>query len=293
VITLGIVLGLGGYAVLLFLRCLFRVEEGHRALLSSFGALAVDGRGQARTYGPGLHRKLPWQIVHSISIMEQNLDLSTQEGGRTAMTEDGTVLRFDSVLRYTPIESQLERYVFGIRSSREHIAGLFASLLRNEIANIRTPPAERERTPLSLELPAEAGSYATVRRERQQLNGRIAEFCRDHLGDHYGIEFRAVDLTDMLPPDELADALNAMMRAHSEAQANFARAEASCSQRVLAAERGVEIARSSAGAVEEEMNQLASYLSDMHHGGTLDLYVRRRRAEVFSESRAVFIRRTP
>ena len=122
---------------LLFLRCFFRVEEGHRALLSSFGALAMDGSGHPRTYKPGLHRKLPWQVVHSVSIMEQNLDLSTQEGGRTAMTEDGTVLRFDSVLRYTPIESQLERYVFGIRSSREHIAGLFASLLRNEIANIR------------------------------------------------------------------------------------------------------------------------------------------------------------
>jgi len=291
VIIIGILLGIAGYAGLLCLRCFFRVEEGHRALLSNFGALLTDNSGRPCTFTPGLHRKLPWQVVHAVSVMEQNLDLSTQEGGRTAMAEDGTVLRFDSVLRYTPIESQLERYIFGIRSSREHIAGLFASLLRNEIANIRTLPAERERPLLPSALPAEAGSYAAVRRERHQLNGRIAEFCREHLGDHYGIEFRAVDLTDMLPPDELADALNAMMRAHSEAAAHYARAQASSSQRVLAAERGVEIARASASAVELEMNQLASYLTQMHRSGTLELYVQRRRAETFAESRAVFIRR--
>jgi regulator of protease activity HflC (stomatin/prohibitin superfamily) len=293
VITIGVLLGILGYAGLLLLRCFFRVEEGHRALLTSFGALVMDSAGQPVIYPPGLHRKRPWQIVHATSVMEQNLDLSTQEGGRTAMAEDGTVLRFDSVLRYTPIESQLARYLLGIRAPREHIAGLFASLLRNEIANIRTPHVERERPLRPPELPAEAGSYAAVRGERHQLNVRIAEFCRDHLGDHYGIEFRAVDLTDMLPPDELADALNAMMRARSEAAANYARAQASSSQRVLAAERGVEIARASAGAVEAEMNQLASYLSEMNKSGTLDLYVRRRRAEIFSESRATFIRRTP
>ena len=152
---------------------------------------------------------------------------------------------------------------------------------------------ERERTALPLELPAEAGSYASgPASERQQLNGRISEFCKSYLGDHYGIEFRAVDLTDMLPPDELADALNAMMRAHSEAAAHYARAEASCSQRVLAAERGVEIARSSAGAVEEEMTQLASYLDQMHKSGTLDLYLQAAAAPRSIPSRApLFVRR--
>lgn len=293
-ITIGIILGLAAYMGHLLLRCFFRVQEGHRALLTSFGAIAGDATGRPFTYGPGLHRKAPWQVVHSVSVMEQNLDLSTQEvgGGRTAMTEDGTVLRFDSVLRYTPVASQLHRYLFSMRSPREHIAGLFASLLRNELANIRTTP-DHDRPGAARELPAEAGSYALVRGARHQLNSRIAEFCRDHLGDHYGIEFRAVDLTDMLPPDELADALNAVMRARTEAQAHYARAEASCSQQVLSARRSVEIARASASAMEAEILQLAGYLNEMHKNNTLDLYVRRRRAEVYSESRTVFVRRTP
>lgn len=289
-ITIGIILGIAAYMGHLLLRCFFRVQEGHRALLTSFGAIVGDATGRPFTFGPGLHRKAPWQVVHSVSVMEQNLDLSTQEGGRTAMTEDGTVLRFDSVLRYTPVPAQLHRYIFAMRSPREHIVGLFASLLRNELANIRSSKADRS---ASSELPAEAGSYALVRGARHQLNARIAEFCRDHLGDQYGIEFRAVDLTDMLPPDELADALNAVMRARTEAQANYARAEASCSQQLLSARRGVEIARDSANAMEAEILQLSSYLSQMNKNNTLDLYVRRRRAEVYSESRTVFVRRTP
>lgn len=294
-ILAGLIAGLVGYLTLIALRCYFRIEEGHRGLLTSFGALVKDKTGQARVYRPGLHRKAPWQVVHSVSVMEQNLDLGDQEGGRTAMAEDGTVLRFGSMLRYTPVESELERYIFGMRSPREHIAGLFASLLRNEIANIRTPAAapERGRTSSVPELPIEAGSYAAVRGERHQLNGRIDSFCADHFGDRYGIKFRAVDLTDMLPPDELADALNAVMRAHTEAQAHYARAEASASQRLLSAQRGVEIARASANAVEVEALRLASYLSEMNKNNTLDLYVRRRRSEVLSESRAAFVRRMP
>jgi len=104
---------------------------------------------------------------------------------------------------------------------------------------------------------------------------------------------RVMPLPEEDAADELADALNAMMRARNEAQASYARAQAACSQQVLAAERGVEIARASACAVESEIEQLGSYLSDMHKNHTLDLYVRRRRAEVFAESRTAFVRRTP
>jgi regulator of protease activity HflC (stomatin/prohibitin superfamily) len=290
VATIGIALGLVFYLALLIGRCVFRVEESHRALLTSFGAIVHDASGRPRTYGPGLHKKAPWHHVHDVSLMEQNLDLTAQDGGRTAMAEDGTVLRFDSVLRYTPVERELDRYLFGMRSRKEHIMGLAGSLLRNEIANIRMPPALVEKS-APRGLLVEAGSYALVRRERQQLNGRIAEFFSTHLSARYGIEFRAVDLTEILPPDELADALNAVLRTQSEAEALYARAEAESSQRLLGAERGVEIARASASAVETEVVQLSRYLGEMHKSKTLDLYVQRRRAEVLSESRAVFVKR--
>ena len=124
-------------------------------------------------------------------------------------------------------------------------------------------------------------------------HARIAEFCRDHLGDQYGIEFRAVDLTDMLPPDELADALNAVMRARNEAQANYARAEAKAASSCY---RPVAASRSPAPAPAPWRRRSASLPGTSPRctrTTPLDLYVKRRRAEVYSESRTVFVRRTP
>ena len=71
-IPIGIALGLTVYAVVVFMRCFFRVEEGHRALLTSFGAIITDDKERPRSYGPGLHRKAPWHSVHGVSVMEQN-----------------------------------------------------------------------------------------------------------------------------------------------------------------------------------------------------------------------------
>lgn len=298
---LGLLVGLLLQATYLLSQSLFRIDEGTSGLLTSFGAIEhapqsdrkSPDAGEARIYPPGLHRKWPWQKVHRVSRREQNLTLSSEEGSRTAIAEDGTVLRFESILRYSPVTSQLERYLFGLRRPTDHISGLFTSLLRNEIANFR--PQDDSLVATSNDSKAavlqKAGSYAVIRRERQQLNARIGEFCRTQIGDRYGVQFHAVDLTDILPPDELADALNAVMRARTEADFLYARAEAECSQRVIAATQGIAIATQRASAIEVEMTQLASFLRELHHHHTLSPYLERRRNEVLAESRTLYIKR--
>lgn len=284
-------MGLALYAVVLATRCWFRVDEGHLAVLTTFGAAETmpDNPKRLRTWGPGLHLKAPWQVAIVVPMMEQSLDLAGEQGGRTAMAEDGTVLRFDSFLRYTPVESELARFLFGLRAPREHMTGLFTCLLRNEIANFRAPRAsEVEVRPFDFAL--QAGSYALIRRERALLNQRIAQFCRAEIGDRYGVRFHAVDLTDILAPDELADALNAVITAHTAADTRYFRAEGDCQQRVLAAEKGVEIARARARAIETEIDTLVDHLASLQRADTLDLYVARRRAEAHAESRAVFVK---
>ncbi len=221
-------------------------------------------------------------------MMEQNLELSGEEGGRTAMAEDGTILRFDSILRYVPVESELARFLFGLRNPKEHMTGLFTCLLRNEIANFRAPRESRDPDG-RFDFALQAGSYALIRRERQLLNRHIEEFCRTQIGDRYGVRFNAVDLTDILPPDELADALNAVIHAHTESDTRYFRAEGDCKQRLLAAEKGVEIARARARAIETEIDTLARHLEGLERDGTLALYVRRRRAEVHGEARALYL----
>ena len=280
--TWGFLTGLGALCGVLLMRCFFRVPEGHMAVLSSFGrALAhASDKKALRLFGPGLNLKAPWHHIHLVPVMEQNLDLCGDHRGLSAMTEDGTVLRFDSILRFSPLRDRLYDYLFELRAPLEHITGLFACLLRNEIANFR--PEGEESTP-------EVGSYALLRRDRQRLHGRIERFVRERIGEHYGMRFHAVDLTDILPPDELADALNAVINAHAEAEALHARAEADNQQKLMAAERGVAIARAQAQAAAEEARVLANHLRRLDAAGVLDAYIARRRAEVYGEARSLFI----
>ncbi len=286
----GFAAGLGLYLIFLLYHCVFRVKEGHLAVVTEFGAArkTPDGKNVV-TDPPGLHMKRPWEEVVTLSVMEQNLDLSGQEGGSAAMAEDGTVLRLDSILRYVPDETELDEYLFGMKNPTEHITGLFTCLLRNEIANFRaatTPSTELAKYDFS----KEAGSYAIIRRERGLLNQHIAEFCREKIGSRYGVRFNAVDVTDILPPDELADALNAVIQARSDAEAQYFRAEGECQQRVMAAERGVAIATARARAIETEILKLGGFLAELSRGGNLDAYVARRRSEVLSESRMVYMK---
>jgi regulator of protease activity HflC (stomatin/prohibitin superfamily) len=292
-LVLGLVAGIAVFMVLMAFRCTFRVEEGHLAVLVTFGrAETSDGKKKVVTYGPGLHGKKPWQKAVTVSVKEQNLDLNAEEGGGTAMADDGTILRLDSFVRYVPVEEVLYEHLFGVERPSEHITGLFTCLLRNEIANFRGQQEDADGASLStrFDFAGQAGSYALIRRERRLLNERIQQFCHSKIDNRYGVRFVAVDLADILPPDELADALNAVMQAHSEAEAQLFRAEGECQQRILASEHGVRIARTRANAVEIEIRGLAAFLDDLEVRGVLDAYVARRRAEVTSESRALFLK---
>lgn len=292
---IGIAAGLSLYALFVFYRCSFRVEEGHLAILVAFGkAETLDGRQKLKTYGPGMHWKKPWERVVLVSMKEQTLDLNREEGGGTAMADDGTILRLDSFVRYVPVQTELYEFLFGLERPLDHITGLFTCLLRNEIANFRGRDPQNENGESSLtrrfDFASQAGSYALIRRERKLLNERIESFCRHKIDDRYGVRFNAVDLADILPPDELADALNAVIQANSEADAHLHRAEAECQQRILAAERGVAIAAARSQAIETEMRKLCSFLDELDRKNVLDAYVARRRAEVTSESRTLFLK---
>lgn len=288
---IGILVGAAIYGAYVLTQCFFRVEEGHLAVLTAFGAARKEPDGKRlRTWGPGLHAKRPWEKVHDVPVMEQALELSGEKGGQTAMAGDGTVLRFDSTLRYVPMREDLDNFLFGLRAPVEHITGLFTCLLRNEIANFRAPASAPTSGSGNTVLPVGDNSYALIRRERRLLGQRIADFCRTEIGRKYGVQFVGVDLTDVLPPDELASALNAVIASRNAADTAYARAEAESQQRVLASERGVEIARARSRATETEILELARYLSELDQKNTLNLYVSRRRAEVMSESRTVYLK---
>jgi regulator of protease activity HflC (stomatin/prohibitin superfamily) len=277
-------------------RSTFLVNEGYLAVLIAFGKAETDSTQGLRTYGPGLHWKRPWERTLVVSMKEQTLDLNHDEGGSTAMTDDGTILRLDSFVRYVPVRTELYELLFGLKRPLDHITGLFTCLLRNEIANFRgrrdATSGANETASLQerFDFTSQAGSYALIRRERTRLNDQIEAFCRRKLDNRYGVRFNAVDLADILPPDELADALNGVIQAHSAAEAHLHRAEGECQQRVLAAARGVSIAAARSAAIETEIRILCAFLDDLDAKGVLDAYVTRRIAETTSESRTLYLK---
>lgn len=292
-LVIGFVLGLVAVTAAWLLTGLFRVEEGELAVLTRFGAAVVEpGTHRLVTFGPGLRYRLPWLHVHKVAIKEQIIDLTGRQGGLQAMAADGTVLRIDCILRFTPVKEELHHYLFDLEQPQEHIKGLFVCLLRNEIANVRGEGAVPFDTngggPLAREH-VDGSSYALIRSDRRPLSQRIEEFC-SQIGKRYGVRFDAVDITDILPPDELRDALNAVMHARADVNVAYARAQAECQRRELAAVRGVDIAHARARAVEEEIDVLAGHLAKLEGNGTLERYVQRRRQEVLSQSRALFVR---
>ena len=291
-LELGLAVGLSLYMLFVLTKCFFRVDEGHVGVLITFGRAETTGK-TLKTFPPGLHFKKPWQKAVVTSLKEQNLDLNKDEGGGNAMADDGTILRLDSFLRYAVVEKELYAYLFGLERPLEHVRGLFTCLLRNEIANFR-PTAEQHAidTANRFDFSREAGSYALIRRERKLLNERITGFCQDRINDRYGVRFNAVDLADILPPDEIADALNAVIHAQSLTDAKLFRAEGECHQRIIAAERGVGIAKTRAAAVAEEIIKLGDFLGELDRAKVLDAYVARRRDEVLGESRTMFYKET-
>lgn len=277
--------------VLLFLwwmakDCFFRVDEGQVAVIIRFGAARHGPDGKLLLAGPGLHFKWAFEEARIVSLREQLITLGGEHGAEPMMLNDGTVIRLQSMLRYAPQREGIDKYLFGLHHRKEHVAGLFSSLLRNEIANVKGPVMKADLEKLGDDL---GGSFALVRRDRKLLNDRIADFARTQLRD-YGVVFEAVDITDLHPPDELADALNAVMSARAEAEAMRFRGQSECAQRVMAAERGVEIARARAGAVEAEIDELGRHLATLAHSGVLEAYLARRKAEVLSDSRTVYLK---
>jgi len=290
-IFIGFSIGLIIYFIFMIKNSFFQVNEGSIAILTSFGkALSYKNASEnIKIYEPGLHLKFPWHKIKMISTMEQMIELSGEEGGTMTMASDGTLLRIDSKLRFTPLKSNIYSFLFSLEKPLEHIKGLFVCLLHKEIGSFESSKPKTEIN--TIKLNNQISSYASIRSDRGVLNKKILDYCKNKITDNYGIQFNGVDITDILPPDELADALNAVINAQSEAQRLFALTEAECEQKILSAQKGISIAKAKAKATEEDIKKITEILETLQMNGTLGLYLERRSCEVFSDSKFSYIKR--
>ncbi len=290
----GFLVGMVALVIFLAAAMTVRVDEGELVVLSRFGRALRDESGKLAVLRAGIHGKMPWDKPLRVNLKEQSLELHGEDE-RTVMTNDGIVVRYESNFRYAPSEKGIENFLFGLARPIEHMVGTFTCLLRNEIANFRIDSHQMgsglARVASADQLiDSSLGAYALIRRERKTLHERISSFCQEKIGDRYGVRFDAIDVMNFEPPEELRETLNTVMQIKTDVEASLFRAEGECQQRVLAAEKGVEIAKERALAVETEMTELGRYLEDLKRDGVLDAYVARRRFEVLAESRQVYVK---
>lgn len=282
---IGLLIGIALYVWWMAKDCFVTVEEGQVAVLTRFGAAKRNADGTLKLHESGIHFKWPFEEARLVSLREQLVPLGGENGAaEPMMLSDGTVIRLHANLRYAPQRRGIEKYLFGLHHRKEHVAGLFSSLLRNEIANVKAQVRADDLAKLDTDLNT---SFNLVRADRKVLNERIADFAKD---EDYGVLFQSVDITDLHPPDELADALNAVMSARSEADSIRFRSQSECAQQLMAAERGVEIAKARAAAVEAEIDELGRHLGELDQAGVLDAYVERRKGEIYSDARTVYVK---
>ncbi|MBC7384951.1 MAG: SPFH domain-containing protein [Cryobacterium sp.] len=257
-------------------RSYFRVEEGHAAILSIFGKIHRRN-GEMAVYSAGMHRKFPWEWVHEFSVMERVLGIREDSRELEVLVRDGTLLRMNPQVRFQFEAKQAELFVFGISKPIHHLREMFRSLIGNEIASFGKKDSEE-------------GSYADIRRNRGELNEALRREFQGDVGNRYGIRFRAIDIAEILPPADLAQALNSVQRVEAEYDTLLKRIQAECEQKISGAEHGVEIAGMHAEAQEIEIGVLGGAIAQLEKEGTLDAYVSRRADEAASLSRTLFMK---
>lgn len=279
--SLAIGLAIGGALVGLFafMRAGFRVDNGTAAVLTVFGRFVRSGK-RVRTFGPGLHWKAPWARPIIVSLAERSLGLDEKAKNIEALASDGTRIRVNARLRFCVTEDGVGRFIADAKDAIEHLTGLFQVTVREQVARFEQRPDE-------------LSAYTSLRLRMMELQARIQDAMKQAALKEYGIEVASVDLLQIDPPEELVDALNAVITAESEARALVSRTELQAQQRVLAAEQAVAIANAHALAQESEILTVGKELTTLANQGVLRDYVARRQLEVLGESQRVYLNHTP
>lgn len=273
----GIALAVLAVAFIWLIRSFYRVEEGHSAILTSFGKILRLSNKEPRIIGPGLHLKKPWQRVHEFSVMERLLPIREGEREVELLARDGTLLRLDPQVRFRFDTTRVESFVFGMKKPTSHLRELFRSLISAEIAHFGTDDSPD-------------GSYAEIRRNRTHLQSRLQRECSDALEAKYGISFKSAEIAEILPPADLAQALNSAQKIEAENETLLNRFQAECEQQIAQAEHGVQIATMKASATENEINLLGGAINQLNSSGILTAYVKRRRDEVTSQAKTLYLK---
>ena len=162
------------------------------------------------TWETGLHVKIPLidRISKIVSLKEQVVDFPPQP----VITKDNVTIQIDTVLYFSITDPKL--YTYGVENPLNAIENLTATTLRNIIGD--------------LELDQSLTSRDVITTRRRSI--------LDEATDVWGVKVNRVELKNIVPPEDIQQAMEKQMRAERERRESILRAEGEKRSQILRAE---------------------------------------------------------
>jgi regulator of protease activity HflC (stomatin/prohibitin superfamily) len=151
------------------------------------------------TWDAGIHIKIPIieTIAKKITTKEQVMD-SPPQG---VITKDNVTMQIDTVVYFSIFDAKL--YTYGAVNPLNALENLTATTLRNIVGGL---------------------TLDDTLTSRDEINGKMTQLL-DETTDKWGIKVNRVELKNILPPDEIRNAMEKQMKAERDRRETLLQAE--------------------------------------------------------------------
>lgn len=199
------------YAIIAFVVIIILVVISNIKIVPQATVYVIERLGTYHeTWQTGLHFKVPFidRVSKRVSLKEQVVDFRPQP----VITRDNVTMQIDSVVFFQITDAKL--FTYGIERPLSAIENLTATTLRNIIGDL-----ELDHTLTS----------------RDVINTKITALL-DEATDRWGIKVNRVELKNIIPPEEIQNAMEKQMKAERERRESILRAEGVKRSQILEAE---------------------------------------------------------
>lgn len=203
-IGLIIALSVIGVIIIIIVICSIKiVRQAEKVIIERFG-------GYRKTWDVGIHMLVPFfdRVAYRVSMKEQIRDFAPQP----VITKDNVTMMIDTVVFYSVTDPKL--YAYGIENPVLAIENLSATTLRNIIGEL-----DLDETLTS----------------RDVINTKMRVIL-DEATDPWGIKVNRVEVKNILPPQDIREAMERQMRAEREKREKILLAEGEKQSAILQAE---------------------------------------------------------